>query len=68
MFIILKRSDDAEEENRMVGDINLFLDRYEKSIAEINLMVAEESCLRKGYGKEALFLMLQYGVRNLGIK
>jgi len=47
----------------MAGDVNLFLNDPDgnKTVAEIEIMVAEKSCRRRGFGKEALLLMMQYG-------
>ena len=53
-FIILSRDSESvgessDELQRMAGDVNLFLnDRDDKGIAEIEVMVAEESCRNKG--------------------
>ena len=52
----------------MVGDINIFIDRFDDYIAEINLMIAEPMFRRKGFGKEALYLMMQFANRQLNIK
>ena len=56
------------EEQRMVGDVNLFLhDRDDPTNAEIEIMVAEPNYRRKGLAKEALNLMMGYGLWNLGV-
>ena len=53
---------------RMVGDVNLFLnDRDDVTNAEIEIMIADEPDRRKGYAKEALLLMMNYGVQQLKI-
>lgn len=56
--------------NAMAGDVNLFLNDPDddKTIAEIEVMVAEASCRRKGLGKEAVVLMMLYGQMVLGIR
>lgn len=58
-------SDDAliEEEAAMVGDVNLFLnDPYDTTAAEIDVMVAEQGARGRGVGKQAVLLMMHYGV------
>ncbi|PIK51617.1 putative N-acetyltransferase 9-like protein-like, partial [Apostichopus japonicus] len=57
------------EEDCMSGDVNLFLNNDEdKSVAEIEIMVAEPSCRGRGFGREAIYLMMKYGVDKLGLK
>uniref|UniRef100_T1JLQ3 N-acetyltransferase 9-like protein n=1 Tax=Strigamia maritima TaxID=126957 RepID=T1JLQ3_STRMM len=71
-FILLNgttyRQTDNEIES-MVGDTNLFLnesDGFRKG--EIEIMIAEMNLRGKGFGKEALLLMLRYGIEELRIK
>ena len=65
-FIVLSLGSD-DELDRMAGDVNLFLnDRDDKGIAEIEVMIAESGCRNKGFAKEAIMLMMQYGLK-LGI-
>ena len=47
----------------MAGDVNMFLNDPdgERTVAEIEIMVAEKTCRRKGLGKEALCVMMHYG-------
>jgi RimJ/RimL family protein N-acetyltransferase len=46
----------------MVGDVNLFFnDDDDSSSAEVEIMIAEESCRERGLGKEALLAMMRYG-------
>lgn len=53
----------------MIGDVNLFLnDRDDPSIAEIEVMIAEEKYRGQGCAKEALLLMMHFGVTKLGIR
>jgi RimJ/RimL family protein N-acetyltransferase len=53
----------------MVGDINLFFnDMDNRHSAEVEIMIAEADCRRKGYAKEALQLMMQYAIDFLAVK
>ncbi|XP_068762189.1 N-acetyltransferase 9-like protein isoform X2 [Montipora capricornis] len=71
-FIILDKNKwlqpELTEIDCMAGDVNLFLDVNHDDIAEIEIMIAEPSCRRKGLGREALLAMMNYGVTYLGIK
>ncbi|CAF96028.1 unnamed protein product, partial [Tetraodon nigroviridis] len=72
-FIVLdkQRWADAsvEEEECMVGDVNIFLtDPTEPSWAELEVMIAEPSYRGKGFGKEVTRMMMSYGINKLGIK
>lgn len=50
----------------MAGDVNLYInDYYDGNRAEIEVMIAEKSHRRKGLAKEALQMMMLFGVRNL---
>jgi RimJ/RimL family protein N-acetyltransferase len=62
------RKGEGDDAERMVGDVNLFLnDRDDVTNAEIEIMIADEPDRRKGYAKEALLLMMNYGVQQLKI-
>ncbi|XP_072167738.1 alpha/beta-tubulin-N-acetyltransferase 9-like isoform X2 [Diadema setosum] len=71
-FILLDRSKWEAGENEidaMCGDVNLFFNVSEDpSSAEIEIMVAEQACRGKGIGKEAILIMMYYGVRFLNVK
>nr|XP_060501460.1 alpha/beta-tubulin-N-acetyltransferase 9 isoform X2 [Panthera onca] len=55
------------EESCMAGDVNLFLtDPGEPSLGEIEVMIAEPSCRGKGFGTEAVLMMMSY-VTKLGL-
>lgn len=50
------------------GDVNLFFnDHDDRSIAEIEIMIAEPSSRRQGIATEALTLFQAYGVSALGV-
>eukprot|EP00879_Flechtneria_rotunda_P017786 GHRR01018645.1.p1 GENE.GHRR01018645.1~~GHRR01018645.1.p1 ORF type:complete len:207 (+),score=60.39 GHRR01018645.1:92-712(+) len=52
----------------MAGDVNFFFNDYDsRSIAEIEVMLAEPSSRRKGIASEALTLFMAYGVKTLGV-
>ena len=57
----------------MVGDTNLFLDNTEANktigtLAEVEIMIAEESERGKKLGYQALCLMINYAIEHLRIK
>lgn len=71
-FIILDGAQSGQgeeaEQARMVGDVNMFWNDYEDdSCVEIEVMIAEKSCRRKGYAQEAVTLMMVYGISSLGV-
>jgi RimJ/RimL family protein N-acetyltransferase len=56
--------------NAQCGDVNLYLnlnDHESSSVAEIEVMVAEEGSRRKGIAKEALQIMMAYAVTDLKV-
>jgi len=68
-FIVLDKAKVEEglsEEDCMVGDTNLYL--QEDNYAEAEIMIAEETCRGKGFGIEAITIMLRYGLETLGIQ
>lgn len=72
-FIILDKQRWAdgvvEEEQCMLGDVNIFLtDPTDKTLAELEIMIAEPSSRGKRLGKEVTRMMMCYGVAKLGIK
>ena len=53
----------------MAGDVNLFLnDPDDPGNAEIEIMIAEPRFRRNGFAREALKLMISYGVQQLQLK
>ncbi|XP_054455095.1 N-acetyltransferase 9 [Anoplopoma fimbria] len=72
-FIILDKQrwadGSVEEEQCMVGDVNIFLtDPADPTLAELEIMIAEPGHRGKGIGKEATHMMMSYGVTKLGVK
>jgi len=58
--------DRLDETAAMVGDVNLFLnDVDDRTAAEIEVMIAEETARGKGMGREALLQLMRYGLENL---
>lgn len=52
----------------MCGDVNLFLNDIDNKFnAEIEVMIAESQHRGKGFAKEAVFLMMSYGINKIGI-
>ncbi|XP_077482287.1 alpha/beta-tubulin-N-acetyltransferase 9 [Stigmatopora argus] len=71
-FIILDKrrwlESGAEEEQCMIGDVNIFLtDPTEPTLAELEIMIAEPNYRAKGIGKEVTQIMMHYGFTKLGI-
>ena len=59
--------DDTQDEiQAMVGDVNIFLnDPDSKATGEVEIMIAEPEARRKGLGREALLLMIDYARTTL---
>jgi RimJ/RimL family protein N-acetyltransferase len=70
-FIVLEKAaaDGRRSEiDSMVGDVNIFMhDSRDRGNAEIEVMIAEEMHRRKGFGREALQMMIWYGIEQLSI-
>lgn len=69
-FIVLDKermSINNNEEEAMIGDTNLFLSD-EDGQAESEIMIAEVSARGRGRGREAMCLMLRYGIEKLSLK
>ena len=76
-FIVLSKEllekTNGNEIASMVGDTNLFLQKFEKEqndglFAEVEIMIAEKLERGKKFGYEALCLMINYGISQLNIK
>ncbi|XP_054715947.1 N-acetyltransferase 9-like protein isoform X1 [Uloborus diversus] len=70
-FIVLDKNifDDSDDEiDSMIGDVNLFFNvEEEPKTAEIEIMIADPVHRCKGKGREALLLMMRYGVDVLNV-
>jgi len=52
----------------LIGDVNLFMhDHLDRSVAEIEVMVALAAYRRRGLGYKALSCLMAYAVKRLGI-
>lgn len=76
-FIVLATGesevDSSSEIDRMAGDVNMFLTQsYEENdtsiVAEIDIMIAENKYQRNGFGREAVILMMWYGITHLKLE
>eukprot|EP00741_Cyanophora_paradoxa_P002861 tig00000640_g2777.t1 len=53
----------------MAGDVNVYFHDYlDPGTGEIEVMVAEPQCRRKGIASEALGIMMHYGAEDLGVQ
>eukprot|EP00903_Cladosiphon_okamuranus_P015391 g14215.t1 len=51
----------------MAGDVNLFFNDYDDpGMCEVEVMIAEERCRRRGLAKEAVMMLMRYAVDHLG--
>eukprot|EP01032_Pedospumella_encystans_P019539 gene19539-22214_t len=73
-FIVLAKEEGTGEtlpENLteiMAGDVNMFFnDRDDPNVAELEVMIAEEKYRKRGLGREAVNLMMHYGMTTLGV-
>lgn len=71
-FIVLQNeglsSGNEEEIDCMIGDVNIFFnDEEDNKCGEIEIMIAETKARGKGFGKEALYSMMRYGVETLNM-
>lgn len=53
----------------MAGDVNIYMNDFDDpQMAEIEIMIAEPKSQGKGLGKEAVLMMMNFAVENLGIQ
>eukprot|EP01041_Mallomonas_annulata_P003794 gene3794-7538_t len=68
-FIIAYKDNNIPEIDRIIGDVNIFFNDYDNpKNVEVDIMIANECNRRKGYGKEAVLLMMQYAMERLHIE
>jgi len=53
---------DKLRNNVMCGDVNLFFNDDDPTIAQIEVMIAETESRKNGLGTESLLLMMKYGM------
>lgn len=54
--------------NAMCGDVNIYLNDHEsRSVAEIEVMVAEVGSRKKGIAREAVEIMMAYAAQDLNV-
>jgi RimJ/RimL family protein N-acetyltransferase len=64
----LYEADKCNPVGAMIGDVNLFLnDQDDSSVAEIEVMIAEQRYRRQGCARDSLLLMMHYGISQLAI-
>ncbi|KAK5575140.1 hypothetical protein RB653_010396 [Dictyostelium firmibasis] len=54
----------------MIGDVNIFFNEYEdiEGTGELEVMIAEPTSRRKGLAREAISILMGYGVEKLSTK
>lgn len=65
-----RADNDADDVRHMVGDVNCFFNNPDDPLdnVEVEVMIAEPTARRKGFASEALSLIMQYCVNELGVK
>ena len=63
--IVLKG--DGENEDRLIGNCGLFCINNVHRNAELGIFIGEKDCKGKGYGPEAIKLLINYGFKILNI-
>jgi len=54
-------------DGRHIGNVSLHSIRWEEKVAELGIVIGEKDCWGKGYGPEALRLLLSYAFWELGL-
>lgn len=55
-------------EGRHIGNCSLHTIRWEEGVAEVGIVLGEKDCWGRGYGPEALRLLLGYAFGQLGLR
>lgn len=55
-------------DGRHIGNVSLHSIQWEEKVAELGIVLGEKDCWGKGYGPEALRLLLSYAFRDLGLR
>jgi len=66
-FTIRLRSDDPEQNDRLVGFAKLYEIEWTHSVSQIVLGIGDPGDRRKGYGTDALNLLLRYAFTELNL-
>lgn len=67
-FIILSGTQDIHDSQRMIGDVNFYLNNpHNPHEAELEVMIAEDQYSGKGVATEALRLMMHYAVDQVSV-
>ncbi|KAJ1419582.1 GNAT domain-containing protein [Ochromonadaceae sp. CCMP2298] len=67
VFSVPGTAAETDELNAMAGDVNMFMNCDDPLEAELEIMIGEAKYRRMGLAREALRLMMHYGVTALGI-
>ncbi len=55
-------------DGRHIGNVSLHTIRWEEGVAEVGIVLGEKDCWGRGYGPEALQLLIRYAFAELGLK
>lgn len=56
------------KDGRHIGNCSLHSIRWEEKVAEVGIVIGEKDCWGKGYGPEALRLLLRYAFHEIGLE
>lgn len=57
-----------EAEPRLIGDLSLFDINHRNQVATLAILIGEPGEWSRGYGREAMRLLLDYGFKNLNLR